>query len=161
MFHCLKGGAIFAIEHSYLDLLDTISQANYGSDSETVESYHREAEQFIVALIASVVLADGNITIEEVSFLEKMLHLKEKPGGAVRYVNEYAAKWCSYQESPPRFLMHAIKADLNSARTMMSSIQTIGNNVAISDGNFAKTESKVVRNYLKILETQIETARDE
>lgn len=143
MRHCLTQGAVFAIESSYLDLLDTISKVNYGPESADTETHQREAEQFIVALIASVVLADGNITLEEISFLEKMLHLKEKHGGAIRYVNEYAAKWSYYKQSPPRFFIEAIKNNPDCARTMMSSIQAIGNNVAISDGSFTTTESQL------------------
>lgn len=149
-------GAAFAVRSAYLDLLDLISESASVPSDMKIEALHSEAEEFVVAMIASVVLADGKIKQEEAEFLCELLNIKEVPISAVRYVNEYACRWPIISKAIPRFLALAVRHDRHIVRDMLCMIQTIGNNASVCDSQFNASEKKIVRICLKELERGID-----
>jgi len=150
-------GAAFAVRSAYLDLLDAISRSASGQNEDDVQTLHSEAEKFIVAMLASVILEDGHIRQEEAEFLCELLNIHDVPGGAIRYVNEYACRWPSLSTSTPKFLSVAINHDHEAAGEMLRMIQIIGNNASVSDAQFAICEHAVVRDCIARLEAALST----
>ena len=145
-------GAAFAVRDAYLDLLDLIFQSATGQSDTNVEALRAEAQEFVMAMIASVVLADGKIKQEEAEFLCKLLNIKQTPVTAVRYVNEYACKWSVISKAIPKFLALAVKHDQKIARDMLGMIQIIGNNASVCDMQVKAPEKRFVRHCVETLE---------
>lgn len=148
----LSEGAVFAVRSAYLDLLDAISKSASNQSEIDTQTLHVEAERFIVAMLASITLVDGHIDPQEAAFLCDILNLNDIPGGAVRYVNEYACKWSTIGSTPPRFFSLAVKHDRDAAHEMLRMIQIIGNNSAVSDAHISSSEHRIVQDCIAQLE---------
>ena len=58
----LSKDAAFAVREAYLDLLDAISKSASDQNESDVQALKSEAKEFIVAMVASVILVDGHIS---------------------------------------------------------------------------------------------------
>ncbi len=156
MKYDLSEGALFAVQSAYVDLLDAISRSASSQSDLDVGTLQLDAEKFIVAMVASLTLVDGHVTQEEADFLCKLLNISDRPGGAIRYVNEYACRWPMIRKSVPQFFSFAVKHDPEAAREMLLMIQIIGNNLSITDAHFATSERQFVRDCIAQLEAQFD-----
>ena len=79
-----------------------------------------------------------------------------KPGGEIRYLNDYASRWESASMEVPRFYRAAVQRDAREgtgiAWRMRCRIQLIGNYASISDGKFVPSERETVARYVAFLE---------
>ena len=133
MEHKSSTGAAFAVRDAYLDLLELISVSASAQNHTDIKTLQLEAERFVVAMIASVILADGEINQEEAEFLCDLLNIRDVSISPVRYVNEYACRWPVISKPLPEFFALAVKHDRSAAHDMLRMIQIIGNNASVCD----------------------------
>jgi uncharacterized tellurite resistance protein B-like protein len=149
-------GTALAAQQAFIDLLELAEWAARGDGPEGSEALRAEAETTILRLIAAVMLADGQYDPGEQEFLRLLVDLRDKPGGEVSYLNEYAARWAETAMEIPRFYRAAVRRDAGEgsgiAWKMRCRIQLIGNYASISDGKFAASEFETVRRYVAFLE---------
>jgi hypothetical protein len=145
--------AAFAVRSAYLDLLDAITESASHTPGADTAALHAEAEAFIVAMLASITLADGHIRQHEAEFLCDLLNIRDMPGGPVRYVNEYACRWPVLSTATPRFLTLAIEHDPENAREILRMLQLIGNNASVADAHHAPGEQALIKATLTRLES--------
>lgn len=142
----------FALQSSFHELLGLAEKAALNeSDKERLKN---EATETMCALIAAVVVADGNYSDGEDTLLTHIIEDREGRFSNMDFVREYASKWASASTEVPQFLKAAVQYDSANgtctARSMLCAIQLVGNNASISDGNFS--ERPVVHNYIAHLE---------
>ncbi|MCU0784618.1 MAG: hypothetical protein MUF81_11370, partial [Verrucomicrobia bacterium] len=154
-----------AVQESVMNLLELVEQAARGQDAQEVEALCEEAQQTVLKMIAAIVLADKKYAAGEQAFLNVLVDWSKKPGGELRYLNEYAEGWKVASMQVPRFFQAAADHDTRQhtelARGIMREMQLIGNNTCVSDGHFESSEHEVVRNYILFLEEYLEAWRAE
>lgn len=149
-----------AAQEAFMDVLELAEQAAQGAGSEGSEALRGEAQATVLMLIAGIMLADGKYDPQEQEFIRLLVDLRDKPGGEVSYLNEYAARWAKAAMEVPRFFQAAVRRDAGEgtdiARPMLRRIQLIGNYASICDGKFSVAEQETVKRYVAFLEDFIE-----
>jgi len=144
------------VQRAYEELLDFVTVASTGTTEMNLAELQREVETTLLALMAAVVLSDGELGDGEAAFLVSLLNVRDLPGGAVRYLNEYASRWPALSTTVPRFYSMCVSSSpgkpADEGRHIRQIIQFIGNNASITDGKFAARENEIVRNYIGFLE---------
>jgi hypothetical protein len=152
---------VFAVQAAIENLLELIERAGRGFASEEIGQLGEEAQKTVLMLIAAIVLSDQKYKPGEQAFLRLLVDLRDKPGGEIRCLNEYAAEWGEASMKVPHFFEVAVRHDTRHetdiARAMLREIQLIGNNACISDGSFESVEHETVKGYLAFLEEFILT----
>ena len=111
---------------------------------EELEGMRDEARRVVFELCSTVILRDGKCDSGERELLDRLLNFGGE--GEIRYLLEYTAQWDETSKTIPRFFVEAATRDVDLVRSILCEIQFIGNNVAISDGDFQAVERKIVRN---------------
>jgi uncharacterized tellurite resistance protein B-like protein len=110
----------------------------------------------MLMLIAGVMLADGQYEEGEQEFIRLLVDARDKPGGEIAYLNDYAARWAKASMEVPGFYCAAVRRDSRDgtdiAWKMRCRIQLIGNYASIADGKFVASERETVRRYVAFLE---------
>jgi uncharacterized tellurite resistance protein B-like protein len=149
-------GTALAAQQAFIDLLELAELAAQGDGPAGSEALRADAQTTILMLIAAVMLADGEYDPGEQEFLRLLVDLRDKPGGEVSFLNEYAARWAETAMEIPRFYRAAVRRDAGEGTgigwKMRCRIQLIGNYASISDGKFAASEFETVRRYVAFLE---------
>jgi tellurite resistance protein len=145
-----------AVQESVKNLLELVEQATRGRSAEEIEGLKEEARKTVFMMIAAIVLADEKYADGERAFLNLLVDWSQKPGGEMRYLNEYAGAWKTACIQVPRFFQAGVDHDrrvhTELARGMIREMELIGNNTCVSDGQFEATEHEVVRKYMVLLE---------
>ncbi len=154
-----------AAQAAFMDLLEQAELAAAHGGPNEVQELREDAQKTVLRLIAAVMLADGSYDPGEREFIRLLVNWKDKPGGEMRYLNEYASEWAVKAREVPRFFKAAARRDANDgsdiAKTMLRRIQLIGNYASISDGKFEPSERQTVRDYVAFLENYIESPHGE
>jgi len=150
-----QNDTVLAVQDAFLDLLELVDSVAEGDESEASAVLRAEAQQTVLMLIAAIVVADGKYEPGEQAFVGILVDLRDKPGGEVSYLNEYAARWAKASMVVPGFFRAAVKHDAAAgtgiAGTMICRIQLIGNSASISDGKFKPAERAAVMRYVSFL----------
>ncbi len=145
-----------AVQESVRTLLELVEQAARERTAEEIESLKEEARKTVFMMIAAIVLADQKYADGERAFLNLLVDWSQRPGGEMRYLNEYAGAWKTACIEVPLFFQVGVDHDrrlhTDLARGMMRALELIGNNTCVSDGQFEATEHEVVRNFMQLLE---------
>ncbi len=158
----LREQTIFAVQAAVVELLDLAASLDPNADSDSREELIQDAEQTVLRFIAGIVLADRDYSLEEQEFLAILVNAKEKPGGIIRYLNEFAAQWREASSRAPVFFQRAVRHDIANgtsiARSMIREIQLVGNNICVCDARFRKQEQSIVHDYVSTLATFLDSA---
>jgi hypothetical protein len=153
-----------AAQGAFEELLDLAALAAQGNESDGGEAFRGEAQSTVLMLIAAVVLADGQYDPGEQEFIRLLVDWSDKPGGEVRYLNDYASRWETASREVPRFYRAAVRRDagesMDIAWRMRCMIQLIGNYASISDGKFVPSEQEMVSRYVAFLEEFADAGRE-
>ena len=145
-----------AAQDAFMDLLELAEAVAKGDQSVDNESLRSEAQETVLALVAGIILADGQYDEGEREFIRLLVDLSDKPGGELAYVSDYAEKWKTASMQVPEFYCAAVRRDAREgtdiARTMRCRIQLIGNYTSISDDKFVASEREMVKQYIALLE---------
>jgi len=145
-----------AVQESVVNLLELVDKSARDLASRQIDELHDEAQTVVLMFIAAIVLADEKYAAGEQAFLRVLVDWSHKPGGEIRYLNEYAERWKTESLQVPRFFNAAVQHDFHQrtdlASAMMRELQLIGNNTSASDGKFEIAEQEVVRNYIRFLD---------
>lgn len=145
-----------AAQTAFIDLLELAEVAAEGDSSVESQALREEAQSTVLMLIAAVMLADGQYDEGEQEFVRLLVDSRDKAGGEISYLNDYAARWTKASMEVPGFYCAAVRRDARDrtdiAWKMRCRIQIIGNYVSISDGKFAASERETVRRYVAFLE---------
>jgi hypothetical protein len=156
-----ENAIVFAVQSAFMDLLELVERVAHGDGAEGSEALSGEAQRTVLMLIAAIVVSDHKYKSGEQAFLKLLVDWQDKPGGEVRYINQYATEWKVASEQVPRFFHAAAQHDARhgtgNARAMLRAIQLIGNNACISDGCFEPVEHETVKHYVAFLEDFIES----
>ena len=146
-----------AVQDSVLNLLDLLEQSMRTEGRSDLEALNSEIQQIVLKFIAAIVLSDAKYTAGEQAFVRALIDCRDKPGGEISYLNEYAESWKMCAQQIPEFFRVAVEHDKRHktefARGMLRELQLIGNNASVSDGVFAATEHQTVQSYLHSLES--------
>ena len=136
-----------------LELTELAVQDDYSMESEALRS---EAQSTVLMLIAAVMLADGEYDEGEREFIRLLVDWRDKEGGEISYLNDYAARWTTASMEVPEFYCAAVRRDVRDgtdiAWKMRCRVQLIGNYASIADGKFVASERETVRRYVAFLE---------
>ena len=147
---------VFAVQSAFVELLELTQKVAEGESSEKQEILRSETQKTMLMFIAATVVANPDYSPAKQQFISLLIDCSEKPGGAVRYLNEYAVEWVEASRKVPQFFNAAINYDSSHgtdiARAMLRQIQLIGVNVYSSDERISMAERETVRVYLKFLE---------
>jgi tellurite resistance protein len=156
---------VFAVQSAFVELLELTQKAAEGDSSEKQEILRSETQKTMLMFIAATVVANPDYSPAKQQFISLLIDCSEKPGGAVRYLNEYAAEWVAASRKVPQFFEAAINYDSSHgteiARAMLQEIQRIGVNVYSSDERISMAERETVRLYLKFLEDASDVPKPE
>ncbi len=148
--------AVQAAQAAFIDLLELAEQGAQGDSSVDSEGLREEAQLTMLMLIAAVMLADGQYEEGEQEFIRLLVDARDKPGGEVGYLNDYAARWAKASMDVPGFYCAAVRRDSRDgtdiAWQMRCRIQLIGNYASSADGKFVASERETVRRYVAFLE---------
>jgi hypothetical protein len=145
-----------AAQTAFIDLLELAELAAEGDSSVESQALREEAQSTVLMLIAAVMLADGQYDEGEQEFIRLLVDSREKAGGEISYLNDYAARWMKASMEIPEFYCAAVRRDSRDgtdiAWKMRCRIQLIGNYASIADGKFVASERDTVRFYVAFLE---------
>jgi uncharacterized tellurite resistance protein B-like protein len=154
---------VFAVQSAVLDLLDLIEFMTPHAEPSTRETFGQEAQKTILMMIAAIIVANRGNTSTNSTFLSSLIDCRDLPGGEVRYLNEYAARWNEAANQIPHFFEAAVQYDsvhkTGIARSMLQHVQLIGNNACASDGKIAGAEHGIVQDYIIRLEQFLESGK--
>ncbi len=144
-----------AVQESVVTLLGLVDQAARVQGAD-VEDLHDEAQKTVLMMIAGIVMADEKYADGEKAFISLLVDWSSKPGGEMRYLEEYAKAWEAASLQVPRFFELAAEYDkrhgTDLARGMIREIQLIGNTTSMSDGEYEAMEQELVHRYVVFLE---------
>jgi hypothetical protein len=147
---------VFTVQSAFLELLELTEKVTHDENPETQEAFREEAQRMVLMFIAAIIVASREYKPTERSFIALLVDCQNKPGGEIRYLNEYAARWAEGSNRIPQFFAAAVQYDsvhgTNTARAMLCQIQLIGNNTCVSDGNSCGSRRDIVKNHLALLE---------
>jgi hypothetical protein len=153
-----------AAQEAFEELLELAELGAHGDGPEEREAFREEAQATALMLIAAVILADGQYDPGEQEFIRLLVDLSDKPGGEIRYLNDYASRWERASREIPGFYRAAVERDVRNgteiAWKMRCRIQLIGNCASISDGKFVPSERETVSLYVGFLEEFADTWRE-
>jgi hypothetical protein len=145
-----------ATQGAFEELLKLAELGAQGEGPEGSAAFRKEAQATVLMLIAAVILADGQYDPSEQEFVRLLVDVSDKPGGEVRYLNDYVSRWEKASREVPKFYRAAVQRDAKEgtviAWKMRCRIQLIGNYASISDGKFVPSEQEMVSRYVAFLE---------
>lgn len=151
MNHDLKAGSVAAIQNSFQELLEIVEVTSNDADAA-----HEEIQDVVNSLIGAILMKEDGIRADEKTFFEMLVSYDKSKSCNNRLLIDLAERWQSLRHSIPAFFNDARTFDqLNQthyAAAIRCHIQTIGNSAAIADTGFGRSESKIVRDYIKALE---------
>lgn len=151
------------IQWAIQDLIDLALAAAPNANQSERSEIEDEVHSTMLSLMAAVILAHPRFADGEQAFLQIILNRPAPYITNERVVNEYGSRWSALASQMPAFLKRAVEADLrngtHSASAMLPLIQTIGNNVAITDGKFRAPERHLVSAYIANLANHIAKCR--
>jgi tellurite resistance protein len=154
-----------AAQAAFVDLLELAELAAEGDSSVESQALREEAQSTVLMLIAAVMLADGQYDEGEQEFIRLLVDSRDKAGGEVSYLNDYAARWTRASMEVPGFYCAAVRRDSRDgtdiAWKMRCRIQIIGNYASIADGKFVASERDTVRRYVAFLEDYADAWREQ
>ena len=151
--------ALFAIQTASDNLLETVDSVakSTGGDSATLS---QEAQTTVRMFVAASALADSALNEGEETLVQMFIKWDRNAGDQSSFLRDYGNKWEAQREQVPAFFDSALKCDrengTQNARAIMRELQLIGNNVSISDGQFAEAEQASVKGYIAFLENHLE-----
>lgn len=163
--HIDRNQAVLAAQDAFMDLLDLVDLVSeyYGPEERT--ALRQEAQKTVLMLIAAIVVLDGRYGAGKQAFVHALVDLRDKPGGDLRYLTEYAVVWTNSSERVPRFFHTAVSGDARNgtdvARKMLRRIQLIGNCANTCSGKFGTAEREMVTRYIGFLEDFIQAGREQ
>ena len=151
-----RNNSVWAVQEGYLNLLELVDSTAVSEDKESLRA---EAQKTVLMLTAALILADGKYNDGEQALIRHLVDYSNKPGGELRYLNEYASLWEVESKAIPHFIHAAVRCDRDIARLMLCEIQSIGNNVCVSGRKFQGKQRKIIMKYVSLLEDFIDTVK--
>ena len=145
--------SVWAVQEGYLNLLELVDSTAVREDKEFLRA---EAQKTVLMLTAALIMVDGKYNDGEQALVRHLVDYSDKPGGELRYLNEYASLWEVKSNVIPHFIHAAVRCDRDIARSMLCEIQSIGNNVCVSGRNYQKKQREIIMNYMALLEVFID-----
>ena len=151
-----RNNSACAVQEGYLNLLELVDSTAVSEDKELLRA---DAQKTVLMLTAALIMVDGKYNDGEQALIRHLVDYSDKPGGELRYLNEYASLWEVESKVIPHFIHAAVRCDRNIARSMLCEIQFIGNNVCVSGWKFQQKQRKIIMKYVSLLEDFIDTVK--
>src|ERR1022692_1935533 len=98
-----------AVQESVVNLLELVDKSARALSPQQIEVLHDETQTTVLMFIAAIVLADKKYEAGEQAFIRMLVDWSQKPGGEIRYLNEYAERWKTESLQVPRFFNAAVQ----------------------------------------------------
>ena len=148
-----NNNSVWAVQEGYLNLLELVDSIAVREDRGFLRA---EVQKTVLMLTAALIMVDGKYNDGEQALIRHLVDYSDKPGGELRYLNEYASLWEVESKAIPHFIHAAVRCDRDIARSMLCEIQSIGNNVCVSGRNYQKKQREIIMNYMALLEAFID-----
>ncbi|MEI8290577.1 MAG: hypothetical protein WCH99_13995 [Verrucomicrobiota bacterium] len=153
---------VFAIQSASEDLIELALSVAIPGNTEDRDKLDAEVHSTMLELMAAVILSRGRLCAGHQAFLQIILKRPNANMTDERIINDYGARWAQHHHRIPVFFQRAIDSDIRRrtrvAASMLCLIQLIGNNCAITDGDFNPSEQHLIRDYITRLHCHMESA---